>query len=216
MRKKASNGAMILLACATFAFARHAAATPEVVATIAPIHSLVAGVMAGAGAPTLLLPPNASPHSYALKPSDANALSNADIVFWIGEELETFMERPLRALAADARIVGLAGAPGMILLPVRAAGSFEDRDRQEHEHASHDPHIWLSPVNAQRIVDIAVTTLADMDAANTAIYRRNGDQLRQQIQDLSARITVQLSPLQSQPYIVFHDAYQYFEHGFDL
>ncbi len=213
MRQKTRGRAVItMLFCAGASLSAQAA--PDVVATIAPIHSLVAGVMAGAGTPTLLLPPNASPHSYALKPSDAKALNEAEIVFWIGEGLETFMQRPLRALATDARIVGLTEAPGVALLPVRAAGIFEDRD--DEKPGASDPHIWLSPANAQRIVDNIVTTLVDMDVANTALYRRNGDQLRGRIQDLSARISTQLTPVRDQPYIVFHDAYQYFERGFDL
>jgi len=206
--------AVIMLICATAGVSAPAAAAPDVVATIAPIHSLVAAVMADAGTPTLLLSPNASPHSYALKPSDAKALNDAEIVFWVGEGLETFMQRPLRALATDARIVSLTGAPGVALLPVRAAGIFEDRDHEKPDAS--DPHIWLNPANAQRIVDNIVTTLAEMDAPNSALYRRNGDQLQGRIQDLSARISAQLAPVRGQPYIVFHDAYQYFEQGFDL
>ena len=216
MRQRIYNKAAILLALASAATTAHASAAPQVVATIAPIHALVAGVMAGVGTPTLLLPPTASPHSFALKPSAAKDLDNADIVFWIGDELETFMARPLRALASDARIVGLADTQGMTLLSVRAPGSFADHDAEEHQHAGHDPHIWLSPTNAQHIVDAIVATLVRADSANTALYRRNADHLRARIEGLSAQISAQLTPLHRQPYIIFHDAYQYFEREFDL
>lgn len=208
--------ATIVLACASAIFAAgtsSAAAAPDVVATVAPIHSLVAGVMEGVGAPTLLLPPNASPHSYALKPSDAKALNDAEIVFWVGEELETFMERPLRALATQARIVGLAAAQGMALLPVRSAMVSAEPG---HDHGANDPHIWLSPTNAQRVVDAAVAALSEIDPANAARYRSNGDRSRARLQGLSVQLSRQLVPLRDRPYVVFHDAYQYFEDAFGL
>ncbi len=220
MRNVTRRSAIVTLVCAGAALAAGASpatAAPDIVATIAPIHSLVAGVMEGIGTPTLLLPPNASPHSYALRPSDAKALNDAEIVFWIGEELETFMQRPLRALATDARIIGLAKAEGMTLLPVRAASSFEaPEEGSGQQRAALDPHIWLSPANARRIVDTVVTTLSDIDPTNAARYRANGDRTRQRLRDLSAQLTRQLAPLRGRPYIVFHDAYQYFERAYGL
>ena len=91
-----------------------AAAAPNVVASVRPLHGLVAAVMDGVGTPTLLLDGAESPHSYALTPSDANALAEADVVVWVGEPLETFLERPLAALSSSATVLTLAEHPAIM------------------------------------------------------------------------------------------------------
>jgi zinc transport system substrate-binding protein len=112
---------------------------PKVVASIAPVHSLVAGVMAGVGEPVLLVKGGASPHTYALKPSDAAALAAADVVFRVGPGLEAFLDGPLQTLAGGARVVELAAAPGLTLLPVREGGVWEAHDHgHEGEADGHD------------------------------------------------------------------------------
>lgn len=118
---------------------------PHVVASVAPIHSLVAAVMQGVGEPTLIVKSGASPHSYSLRPSDARSLQEADAVFWVGEGLETFLTGPLATLSPDARVVELAEAPGLVLLPVREGGAFEphhhdDADEHDAAAADHDGH----------------------------------------------------------------------------
>jgi len=112
-----------------------AKAAPDITVSIKPIHSLVAGVTKGVSEPYLLIPGSASPHSYSMKPSDAQALENADIVFWIGEDMETFMTGPLEALAGDARVVELSEAPGLTLREVREGGDWEG-----HDHAHDGDH----------------------------------------------------------------------------
>ncbi|MCH7794171.1 MAG: zinc ABC transporter substrate-binding protein, partial [Proteobacteria bacterium] len=102
-----------------------AAETPRVVVSILPVHSLVAAVMEGLGAPHLLIRGGASPHDASLRPSDARALSAADLVIWVGPGLETFLEKSLAALAGEARTIALIEAPGMRRLRVRAGGAFE-------------------------------------------------------------------------------------------
>lgn len=117
---------------------------PHVVASVAPIHSLVAAVMQGVGEPTLIVKAGASPHSYSLRPSDARSLQEADAVFWVGEGLETFLTGPIATLSPDARVVELAEAPGLVLLPVREGGAFEphhhddDHDAAAADHHDHD------------------------------------------------------------------------------
>ncbi|WP_375230619.1 zinc ABC transporter substrate-binding protein [Roseobacter sp. S98] len=118
------------------------AEAPRVVTDIAPVHSLVAQVMAGAGSPDLLVPPGASPHAYAMRPSEARALSQADVVFWIGPELTPWLEGPVETLAGDARHVSLTEAPGMVLLEFREGENFEAHDHAHDEHSGekHDDH----------------------------------------------------------------------------
>jgi len=115
----------------------HAQAEPEIAVSIKPIHSLVASVTRGVTEPYLLIPGSASPHAYSLKPSDAQALESADVVFWVGENMETFMTKPLEALADDAKVVALAAAPGVTLLEVREGG---DWDAHDHDHGGEEKH----------------------------------------------------------------------------
>ncbi|MCA1941627.1 MAG: zinc ABC transporter substrate-binding protein [Caenispirillum bisanense] len=120
------------------------AEVPKVVTTVKPLHSLAAAVMQGVGEPELLLPPGASPHDYALKPSDARALDQADVVFWVGAPLEAFLTKPVQSLAGDARVVALASAPGLTLLPTRVGGAWEAHAHEHYDHGhdeqGHDDH----------------------------------------------------------------------------
>jgi len=120
-----------------------AKAKPEIVVSIKPVHSLVAGVTRGVTEPYLLIPGAASPHAYSMKPSDAQALENADVVFWVGEDMETFMARPLDALADDARVAPLAEAPGVTLMDVRTGDDWEAHAHghgEEHAHGEEHGH----------------------------------------------------------------------------
>lgn len=201
-----------------------AAEAPAVVATILPLHSLVAGVMDGVATPQLLLPAGASPHAYALRPSDARALSRAKVVFWIGEALENFLERPLATLAKGARVVEVLDMDGVAKLAVREGGvwaAHEDahghaRDAHGHGHAGLDAHVWLDPANARAIVRAAAAALAAADPANGARYAANARALEGRLDALETRIAARLAPVSGRAYIVFHDAYQYFERRYGL
>jgi zinc transport system substrate-binding protein len=198
-----------------------AAPAPRVVVSIAPIHSLVAGVMAGVGTPALIVKGGNSPHSYSLRPSEARALAEAQVIFWVGKNLESFLVRPLATLGASARIVTLATAPGVHLLPARRGGVWEpDSDeagqKPESDLATYDPHIWLDPQNAEAIVRAAVTTLSQVDPAHREMYRNNGRQLQRRLAKLQADLEKKLAPVRHVPFVVFHDAYQYFDRRFHL
>ena len=205
------------------AFATPASATEpaRVVATIKPIHSLVAAVMQGAGAPRLLIGGGASPHAYSLKPSDARALQNADVIFWVGRDLETFLEKPLTALPKTARVVELAAAPGMTLLHSRTNGF---RDEPLHAEGTDHPgsqggsdmHVWLDADNARAIVRATVAALIAADPDRAEVYRGNGERTETRIVALDQTLRSESAPLAGRPYIVFHDAYRYLEHRYGL
>jgi zinc transport system substrate-binding protein len=199
----------------------HAAEPPRVVATINPVHSLVAGVMAGVGKPYLLIRGGASPHTYVLRPSDARALDRAKVIFWVGEELETFLTRPLKALGGKAKIVALAEAKGVTLLKLREGGvwephAHEEHGHEEHGHAAYNPHIWLDPVNAKAMVDAIAAALSEADPANAGAYHVNAATLRARLDRLDAALAARLAPVRTRPFIVFHDAYPYFERRYGL
>lgn len=215
------RAAATFAAAIMFAFGAGAAAEPRVVASIAPVQSLVAGVMAGGGAPELIVRGTRSPHAYALRPSEAQALHRAEIVFWIGPIYESFLEKPLASLAGRARIVELARSPGVVVLPAREGGSWDDEHGHGHGHgksaaAEADGHLFLDPENAKAIVRAAAATLAAHDAANAARYSANGERVLARLDALDTELARTLAPVRGKPFIVFHDAYQYFERRYGL
>lgn len=204
-----------------------AAEPPRVVATIKPVHSLIAGVMLGVGTPYLLLKGAASPHAYAMTPSDAAALQSAGLVVWVGEGLETFFLKPLSTLPDRTRVLALDEAPGVTLLDIREGDDWDEHDHDhghgdKHDHAGHDEHeqkdmhLWLDPLNAQRIVETAAHTLSEMDPTNAARYAANAEAMLSRLDGLDGELRGSLMPLRDRPYIVFHDAYHYFEQSYGL
>jgi zinc transport system substrate-binding protein len=196
-----------------------AAAAPKVVVSIKPIHSLVAAVMAGIGEPALIVAGGSSPHVYTLRPSDARKLEAADIVFWVGPILEGFLAKPIASLAAKAEIVELDRAPGVALLPARKGGDWDEDEHDHHEAASaaeQDGHLWLDPANAKAIVSLAEARLSALDPANAQRYQSNAAALQQRLDALDAGLRQRLGPVRGLPFVVFHDAYQYFERRYAL
>ncbi|MDJ1636150.1 zinc ABC transporter substrate-binding protein [Rhizobium rhizogenes] len=211
-----------LLFSGFFASATMAADAPDVVVSIKPIHSLVAAIMDGVGTPELIVDGAASPHTYALKPSNAKALEAAKVVFWVGPGMETFLEKPLSALGANALVVELDKAPGITKLKFREGGAFEaDDDGDEptdhdHDHGEFDTHLWLDPHNAKAMTAEITTTLVAADPANALTYEANQKALDNRLDALDAEIASTLAPVKSKPFIVFHDAYQYFERRYGV
>lgn len=209
-----------------------ALAGPKVVVSILPLHSLAAGVMQGVGEPQLLVPVGASPHTYSLKPSDARALQSADLVVWIGEALENYLEKPLSSLAGKARILEIADIDELTLLDAREGGAFDAHDHGDHPEAKgkagtassthghvhaedeKDVHLWLDPDNARIVVAHIAAELTQLDPGNAAVYSANVAKMNERIDTLDRDVKSRLSPVQSRPYLVFHDAYQYFERHF--
>ena len=205
----------------------HAQAT-EVIVSIKPVHSLVSGVMGETGEPGLMVTGAASPHTYQMRPSEAQALNTADLIVWIGENMEMFLERPIENLGADAEVVTLHEVARMELLETREGGLWPDEhdedkemhvdehDDHGHEHGEFDMHIWLDPGNAGRIVEVSADALIRTDPDNSEIYRANADAMLERIDALESSLVEQLEPVRQRAFVVFHDGYQYFEHAFGL
>ena len=223
------------LAAAAFAggaIAGPAAADIRVVASIKPVHSLVSAVMAGVGKPHLLMRGKASPHTFTMRPSDAAALQEANVVFLIDEAMETTLARAIDALAGKARVVALADAKGLIRLPLREGGAFEadpehDQDKDDkdhareeagghHDHGEFDMHVWLDPVNAWTMGRAIADTLSEADPTNAAKYKANARALLPRLDALTAQISAAVAPVRGKPFVVFHDGYRYFEDHFGL
>lgn len=300
---------------------------PRVATDIAPVHSLVSLVMGDLGTPDLLVAPGASPHSYAMRPSQARALERADVVFWMGESLSPWLHDPMETLAGDAVQVELLDVEGSTYLDFRESVTFghddhddhkdeheeehghddhddhghdehhddehhdehdheahddhadehDDHDHDEHDHEEHDehadehgheehgheeheehghdddhadhddheehddhghdehddeehghddhaghdhsgqdPHAWLDPENGKVWLGHIADTLAAADPENAATYQANAAAAQAELTTLVAELEAKLAPVQGTPFVVFHDAYQYFEARFGL
>jgi len=301
---------------------------PSVVTTIKPIHSIASAVMEGVGEPEIIIDGAASPHGFALKPSQAALIQGADVVFWVGPSLSSSLAKPIEAMAADAVEVELLEAKGIDLLPYREGANFDahdhdhgeheehadhdDHDHEKHEehaehdhddhdhekHASHDehdhekheehaehdhdehdhekheehaehghdehdhekhadhadhdhdkheehaehdhdehdhdehaghddhdghdhaggmdPHIWLNPDNGIAIAAAMSETLSEVDPDNAATYKQNAAAFAERIEALEGELAKTLEPAKGKNFVVFHDAYHYFEHHFDI
>lgn len=218
----------LFLACAA------QAEVPEVVTDIAAVQSLTAQVMGDLGTPRALMERGASPHNYALRPSDAKALQAADVVFWTGPELAPWLGDVIHTLAPNAQSVMLSEADGVTRLPFREGATFErhahedheaEEDHEDHDHDhddhaeethAHDPHLWLDPMNGRAWLAAIAETLAAQDPENAATYRANASAAQTRIDALMAEVTADLAPVKDMRFIVFHDAYQYFENRFDV
>lgn len=231
----------LMASAAIAAAASGATAAPDVVVSIKPVHSLVAAIMRGVGEPQLIVEGAASPHTYNLRPSNARKLEKADVVFWVGPGLEAFLEKPLEALASKATVIELEDAKGLEKLPFREGGPFERHDDGEESHETHDghaeaeganehahgdehddehgaydTHFWLDPTNARVMAQTIETALIAADAGNAATYQANTRKLIDDLDALDAELTETLRPVKNKPFIVFHDAYQYFERRYDV
>ena len=205
---------------------------PRVAVDIAPIHALVAQVMEGIGMPDLIIQPGATPHEYSLRPSEAAALQSADLVFWIGPDLTPWLEEAIETLAPAADLTTLMDVDGTVQLEFREDAVFEAHDHSDHadeddhddhddhadhgDHAGHDPHAWLSPKNAMTWLEVIAGRLSAVDPVNSDAYVANAASGRAAIEALRDEVDAALDPVRGRAFIVFHDAYQYFETDFDV
>lgn len=229
---------LLLASSLVLGTATSALAELRVVASIKPVHSLVASVMEGVGEPALLVGGAGSPHTHALKPSQAALLEDADIVFWIGPGLEAFLEKPLETIAAKGTAVELFDAGGLVRLPYREGAAFETHADDAHDHdekaghgkgdghageeahghgeAGMDTHVWLDPVNAKAMVYEIARRLVEADPDNAPAYEANAERTLKRLDTLIADVKALVVPVSDRPFVVFHDAYHYFENRFGL
>lgn len=232
---------------------------PRVATDIAPVHALVAQVMGDLGEPALIVRPGASPHGYSMRPSEAAALNDADLVVWVGDALSPWLEGPLETLAGKAAQIELLEVPGTVLMDYREGATFAAHDHGDHghdhkedhaghdhghnhqedhaghdhghdhkeDHAGHDhdhahdhsgtdSHAWLDPVNGQLWLGAIAAELARLDPDNAATYAANAAAGQAELVALEAELAARMAPLAGTGFVVFHDAYQYFEQRFGL
>ncbi len=198
-----------------------AAANLKVVVTIKPLHALVAQVMGDTGTPELLVQGANSAHTYALKPSDAAKLSQADVFFRMSEVMEPFTAKVAQSLPKRVQVVTLQDTRALKLLKRRTGATFEDDHDDhghghKHAHATFDGHAWLDPLNAKLLADRIAEVLSAKDPQKAPVYRANADALKAKLDALDAELKSDLAAVAGRPFVVFHDALQYFERRYRL
>jgi zinc transport system substrate-binding protein len=247
----------------------------NVAVSIKPIHSLVYSVMEGISTPDLIVEAG-SPHTYSLKPSQAKQLEEADVVFWVDHNIESFLEKPLEAIATNARSVELGNTLGLIKLTLREGITFDShghaehakeehddhrhvehakeehddhglvehvkeehdehghvehakeehddhghveyvkKEHDDHGHGNYNPHVWLDPVNAKVMVHKIAETLVELDPVNASRYKANAYNLEAELDLLTTQVGSELEAVKGKGFVVFHDAYHYFENRFGM
>ncbi len=212
----------LLLTSSTLAAAPVMAEVPKVVADTLASHALVSMVMGDLGQPKLLLEQGSNAHDVQLKPSQARALADADLVVWIGPEMTPWLDRALQGLAADGRKLSLLHSADTKTFDYGDAADDHgeahdhDHDHEGHDHQGLDPHAWLSPDNAQTWLGTIAAELSELDAGNAAQYAANAQAAKARLQALDGRLKAQLEPLKDRPFVTFHQAYGYFTRHYGL
>jgi len=191
----------------------------RVVTSIAPLQGLVADVMQGVGAPVLLLNETTSAHDFAMRPSQAKAISDADVIFYVGQNMEPWLEKALRSRKNDGVVIALGDDPSLNRLRPRELDEIGEHhdDHDDHDHeALFDPHMWLDPDNALIWLDAIANALGIADPENVDVYQTNFEHIQSEIIKTARDIKIDLAPLAGVDLIVTHDSTQYFENAFAL
>jgi len=207
--------ALIIMFCIFFS---NNAISSEIVVSVKPLHSLVSAVAEGIHSVSLLIDGSMSPHNFALKPSHAKLLNNAKVVFYIDNQFESALKKTVGGLSKDVKVVQISKIKNLKLLSTRAGNNWEEdgHDHHDHAHGSYDVHFWLDPNNATQIIKGIIRELSKVYPENINIYKENAKKAIKKIKKTDLVIKSMLNSIQDKPYIVFHDAYQYFEKAYNL
>ncbi len=190
----------------------------SVLTSIKPLQLIAAAVEDGVDTPEVLLPPGASPHNYALRPSDVRKVQSVELLYWIGPDMESFLPRVLKGRSLPT--VAVQDLPGMKLrrFAEDSHSHAEEADEHDHDHrpGSLDAHLWLSTVNARVIAARMAEDLAKADPTNAERYRHNAEAFSGRLYALDARLKARLAGVANKPYFVFHEAFDYFESAYGL
>ena len=196
-----------------------AQAEVNVLTSIKPLQLIAAAVQDGVGKPEVLLPPNASPHNYALRPSDVRRVQSADLLYWIGPDMEGFMPRVIKTRTLPS--VAVQSLPGLKLRHFsQDSHSHDEDDAAEHDHdhrpGTLDAHLWLAPDNARVIAAKMAADLSEKDPAHAPQYQSNLKAFNERLDALDARLKTNMAAIADKPFFVFHEGYDYFESAYGL
>jgi zinc transport system substrate-binding protein len=203
---------------ASFLLIGPAQAEVKVLTSIKPLQLIAAAVQDGVAIPEVLLPPGASPHNYALRPSDVRKVQSVDLLYWIGPDMEGFLPRVLNGRTLPS--VAVQDLPGLKLRHFAEDNHSHAEEADEHDHdhrpGSLDAHLWLSPINARVIATKMAADLSAADPANAPRYQSNLKAFDERLDALDLRLKKRLAGIEGKPYFVFHEAFDYFEDTYGL
>ncbi|GAL21743.1 zinc ABC transporter periplasmic-binding protein ZnuA [Vibrio maritimus] len=183
----------------------------EVLNSIKPFEMISQELILEGQSTSSVLNANASPHDYALKPSDVKRLHSSDLVVWFGNDLESFLSKSLDGKSNTVKIEEIKD------ITLREFGKDEhDHGHEGHNHGSHDPHVWLGPEQSRQVARAISLKLQELDADNTEAYQQKLAQFEATLDKTIEEVKTQLEPVRSEGYYVFHDAYGYYEEFFKL
>ena len=210
--------ALFLTLSASLLVINPAQAQVNVLTSIKPLQLIAAAVQDGVGQPDVLLPPGATPHNYALRPSDVRRVQSADLLYWIGPDLEGFMPRVIKSRTLPS--IAVQTLPGLKLRHFAEDSHSHEEDTAEHDHdhrpGTLDAHLWLAPANARVIAAKMAADLSEKDSANAAKYQSNLKAFNKRLDALDARLKARLAAIADKPFFVFHEGYDYFESSYGL
>ncbi len=200
--------------CALLLLSSTSQAQVTVLTSIKPLQFIAEAITQGQATTEVLLPPGASPHHYALRPSDITRIEQADLVYWIGNDLETFLAKPLARRKLPT--VAIQKLPTIQLLHFSTEHDAHDEHDHDHAPGSIDTHLWLSTQNALIIAEKMANDLAKLDPNNATLYQANLTQFKQALAQTNTHIKQQLGNTKQKPFFVFHEAFNYFEQAYGL
>src|SRR5690554_1480828 len=218
--------AMVLISILSLAYCTTALAQARVVASIKPLQMIAGAITDGVRAPELLIPPHQSYHHFVLRPSTVRSLQRADLVIWVGPQLETYLsDRIAQSDPSSQQVLQVMGLPGLRVHSAQGGSDAPDSkaivadhegDHQHHNHGTIDPHVWLDTHNAGLIAAALTTELSRIDPAHASAYQANLERFSDALDTLRADVATRISMPADGRYAVYHNAFQYFEQEFGL
>ena len=201
------------------------AANAAVVASLKPLGFIASAIADGVTETQVLLPDGASEHDYSLRPSDVKRLQGADLVVWIGPEMEAFMEKSVSNIPA-AKQVTIAQLKDVKPLLMKGADDDDDEHDHDHDHGEkgdahhhhgdYNMHLWLSPEIARASAVAIHEKLVELMPQSRAKLDANLKDFEAQLAATDKQVGNELAPLKGKGYFVFHDAYGYYEKHYGL
>ncbi len=177
---------------------------PLIVASINPIYQIILAIAADKSNNVLIIGPSLSEHDYSFKKSDIKTVAEADLIFYVSDDLEKNFAPLIKSQNKKLRAFELSKINGLKLLQKR------------NDVTKIDPHIWMNPQNAIKIAEFVAKKVAEIDVKNSAQYYKNLEKFKKEIATTDRAIKSKLFKIKSSDYVFFHDGYQYFENYFDL
>ncbi|PRM47142.1 zinc ABC transporter substrate-binding protein ZnuA [Haemophilus influenzae] len=221
-------------------------ANADVLTSVKPLGFIVSSIAEGVTGTQVLVPAGASPHDYNLKLSDIQKVKSADLVVWVGEDVDSFLDKPISQIERK-KVITIADLADVkpLLIQAHHEHFHEDGDhdhdhknehkhdhkhehdhdhKHDHEHHDHDHHeglttnwhVWYSPAISKIVAQKVADKLTAQFPNKKALIAQNLSDFNRTLAEQSEKITAQLANVKDKGFYVFHDAYGYFNDAYGL